>query len=159
MSKMSNEDRVDDATKKCVRIGDCLVWKGQTEANNGPKIGNDTGRRLFWEVVKDEKLKPEEVLIVTCGHEACLNVAHMRKMTRSDVNRMRDSSPYLRKEPQQLGLFGRLLPEVGDTREDRPIEEPVREIKPHGSWEDASDLPHHKTHRKASWVDCIRGAR
>lgn len=76
---------------RCESEGECLLWQQAVNTNGLPyaqhrgKVVNV--RRLAWELANGEPLPRELVLGMSCGHSACLNLAHMQPMQRRQLQR------------------------------------------------------------------------
>jgi hypothetical protein len=102
--------RPDDITlewleARCKHDGECLVWdcmchRGQPRARfslpNG-KRSTVNVRSLVWRVIGKRRLRKGEVVAMdVCNNQQCLNLAHMRKVTRTEILRRNNSDAGVR---------------------------------------------------------------
>jgi hypothetical protein len=84
---------IDQLKSRCVECGDCWVWQGIVSSSNVPKINMRFGdrrtvistRRVMWEAAKKGPIPAQKLIAVTCGNQKCLNPAHLKLTTKSEV--------------------------------------------------------------------------
>lgn len=69
---------------RCQEDCDCQIWTGATNGVGHPKMQGFSVRRVVWEGSR-YALRCDQLITTTCGHPGCLNPAHLKVTSKSEV--------------------------------------------------------------------------
>jgi len=138
---------------KCVEDCDCQIWSGSSNGLGHPKTKDGSARRLVWEAHKYE-LKASQLVTVTCGRPECLNPAHLKVTSKSEVSR-KSNARYTVKLLRSASSAATNRPKFGKITMDiaREIRDSEREGKQWAQDLGVSPSLISKVRQNKSWVD------